>query len=214
MWKNDSWYFHWCQSPHEETFSTWKIILSSKCFSSTCELELQRMFEHSNIIRLRFSRTNFFANERSLTPVGLFLAHTLRSEAPVSRIEAMYAWPYSWNLALTLVMSGRAAEKEAVTWTFNLKRSMKDNPSKVSSTFLVAEILSLFCARHRVLWPQGSQRQVTLEEVSCSVLFGWSQVRQNRSWKGLLALRVLSALFAVKSAYTYCPATPTLLPQT
>ena len=24
------------------------------------ELELQRMFEHSNIIRLRFSRTNFF----------------------------------------------------------------------------------------------------------------------------------------------------------
>ena len=29
----------------------------------------------------------------------------------------------------------RAAEKEAVTWTFNLKRSMKDNPSKVSNTF-------------------------------------------------------------------------------
>ena len=26
----------------------------------TCTLELQRMFEHSNIIRLRFSRTNFF----------------------------------------------------------------------------------------------------------------------------------------------------------
>ena len=37
MWKKDSWYFHWCQSPHEETFSTWKIILSSKCFSSTFE---------------------------------------------------------------------------------------------------------------------------------------------------------------------------------
>ena len=40
MWKNDSWYFHLCQSPHEETFSTWKIILSSKCFSSTFERSL------------------------------------------------------------------------------------------------------------------------------------------------------------------------------
>ena len=28
---------HWCQSPHEEPFSTWKIIQSSKCFSSTFE---------------------------------------------------------------------------------------------------------------------------------------------------------------------------------
>ena len=28
--------------------------------SSSCIVELQRMFEHSNIIRLRFSRTNFF----------------------------------------------------------------------------------------------------------------------------------------------------------
>ena len=66
----------------------------------------------------------------------------------------MHAWRYSWNLALTLVMSRRAAEKEAVTWTFNLTRSMKDNPSKNSNTFLVAEIWSLFCARHPVLWPQ------------------------------------------------------------
>ena len=40
MWKNHSRYFHWCQSPHEETFSTWKIILSSKCFSSTFERSL------------------------------------------------------------------------------------------------------------------------------------------------------------------------------
>ena len=38
----------------------------------------------------------------------------------------------------------------------------------------------------------SKQRQVTLEEVSCSVLFGWSQVRQNRSWKGLHALFVCS----------------------
>ena len=121
-------------------------------------LELQRMSKHSNIIRLRFSRTTwtFFANERSLTPVGLFLAHTLRSQASALRMGAMHAWRYSWNLALTLVMSRRAAKKEAVTWTFNLARSMKDNPSKVSNTFLAAEIWSLFCARHRVLWPQAS----------------------------------------------------------
>ena len=31
-----------------------------------------------------FTNELFFANERSLTPVGLFLAHTLRSEASVS----------------------------------------------------------------------------------------------------------------------------------
>ena len=30
-------------------------------------VELQRMFEHSSIIRLRFSRTNFFYERRSLT---------------------------------------------------------------------------------------------------------------------------------------------------
>ena len=42
MWRllNDSWCFHLCQSPHEETFSTWKIILSSKCFSSPFERSL------------------------------------------------------------------------------------------------------------------------------------------------------------------------------
>ena len=61
------------------------------------------MFEHSNIIRLRFSRTNFFY-ERTfvdvvMTPVGLFLAYTLRSEASAaalaSRVGAMHEWRYS-----------------------------------------------------------------------------------------------------------------------
>ena len=33
---------------------------------------------------------------------------------------------------------------------------MKDNPSKVSNTFLASEIWSLFCARHRLLRPQAS----------------------------------------------------------
>ena len=108
-----------------------------------------------------------------MTPVGLFLAHTLRSEASASRVGAMHAWRYSWNLVLTLVMSQRAAEeKEAVTWTFNLKRSIKDNPSKVSNTS-VAEIwnnssvlLQASCAL-----ASSKQRQVTSEEVSSSVLF-------------------------------------------
>ena len=30
--KNHSWYFHWCQSPHEETFSTWKDYPVFKVF--------------------------------------------------------------------------------------------------------------------------------------------------------------------------------------
>ena len=54
-------------------------------------LELQRMFEHSNIIRLRFSRTNFFY-ERTFVDArwSVFLAHTLRSEASAaaSRVGA------------------------------------------------------------------------------------------------------------------------------
>ena len=55
---------------------------------------------------------------------------------PRACMGAMHEWRNSCNLALTLVnvMSRRSAEKEAVTWTFNLKRSMKDNPSKVSNT--------------------------------------------------------------------------------
>ena len=42
-------------------------------------------------------------------------------------------------------------------------------------------------------------------QVSCSFLFGWVAVRQNRSWGGLHALLVLSALFAVKPAYNVLP---------
>ena len=53
------------------------------------------------------------------------LAHTLRSEASASRMGAMHAWRYSWNLSLTLVMSRRAAEKEAVTWTFKIQLDEK-----------------------------------------------------------------------------------------
>ena len=74
-------------------------VSCSSSVSRAYALELQRMFEHSNIIRLRFSRTNFFTNGRSLTPVGLFLAYTLRSEASAaalaSRVGAMHEWRYS-----------------------------------------------------------------------------------------------------------------------
>ena len=38
------------------------------------------------------------------------------------------------TMTLVNVMSQRSAKKEAVTWTFNLKRGVKDNPSKVSNT--------------------------------------------------------------------------------
>ena len=127
-------------------------------WSLPCQLELQRMFEHSNIIRLRVSRTNFFlqTNVRWRSLVCFWLTHCGAKLRP----RAMHAWHYSWNLALTLVMSRRAAKnsKEAVTWTFNLTRSIKDNPSKVSNTFLVAESEVCFApgSMCSMLWPQAS----------------------------------------------------------
>ena len=44
-----------------------------------------------------FHERTFFTNERSLTPVGQFLANTLRSEASAaaSRVGAMREWRYS-----------------------------------------------------------------------------------------------------------------------
>ena len=53
-----------------------------------------------------------------------------------------------------------------------------------------------------MLWPQASSDRWRLRKylaLSCLA------VRQNRSWRGLHALRVLSALFAVKPAYTAQP---------
>ena len=55
-------------------------------------VELQRMFEHSNIIRLRFSRTTFFYERTFVVARGLFLAHALRSEASAA---ASHKWRYS-----------------------------------------------------------------------------------------------------------------------
>ena len=61
-------------------------------------LELQRMFEYSNIIRLRFSRTNFFY-ERTFVDArwSVFGAHTAEREASAaaSRLGAVYEWRYS-----------------------------------------------------------------------------------------------------------------------
>ena len=62
--------------------------------------------------------------------------------------------------------------------------------------------MRLFCARHRVLGrKQAATGDAWGSQVSCSFLFGWVAVRENRSWRGPHALRVLSALFAVKPAY-------------
>ena len=57
------------------------------------------MFEQSNSFEI-FTNEFFFTNERSLTPVGLFLAHTLRmlrseASAAASRVGAMHEWRYS-----------------------------------------------------------------------------------------------------------------------
>ena len=143
-------------------------------------LELQRMFEHSNIIRLRFSRTNFFY-ERTFVDVrwSVFDAHIAERSFGRGLARGSHA-----RMALLLKscvdacqchVPERSAEKEAVTWTFNLKRSMKDNPSKVPNT-QVAEIWnnSSVLRQAPCSLAASKQRQVTLEEVSCSFLFGCS----------------------------------------
>ena len=58
--------------------------------------------------------------------------------------------------------------------------------------------IRLFCARDRVLWPQASNDRWRLRKYLALACLA---VRQNRSWRGLHALHVLSALFAVKPAY-------------
>ena len=66
-------------------------------------VELQRMFEHSNIIRLRFSRTNVRWH-----PLVYFLVHTLRSELrprprawePCTMLYARIALPINYRLEI------------------------------------------------------------------------------------------------------------------
>ena len=58
-------------------------------------------------------------------------------------------------------MSRRSAEKEAVTWTFNLKRSVKDNPSKVSNTLSGGNLKQCVCFAPGIVCSgrkQGSDR--------------------------------------------------------
>ena len=106
------------------------------------------MFDHSNIIRLRFSPTDFFlrTNVRWRPLFYSWLTH-LRSQASASVREPCMHGATLEILRWCLSCPRRGAEKEAVTWTFNLTRSMKDNPSKVSNTFLEVEYESPFCAR-------------------------------------------------------------------
>ena len=148
-------------------------------------LELQRMFEHSNIIRLRFSRTNFFY-ERTFVGArwSIFGSHIAERSFGLARGSPGCMALLLKSCAATCHVPESSSEisKEAVTmvtWTFNLKRSMKDNPSKVSNTFCGGN-LKQFGSFLRQAWcvlASSKQRQVTLVEVSCSVLFGWSQVR-------------------------------------
>ena len=53
----------------------------------------------TNVRTFEYYSFEIFTNERSLTPFGLFLAHTLRSEASAaaqaSRVGAMHEWRYS-----------------------------------------------------------------------------------------------------------------------
>ena len=68
------------------------------------------------------------------------------------------------------------------------------------------QLIRLFCARHRLLWPQASSDRWRLRKYLARALSCWT-VRQNRSWRGLHALRVLDlcALCRQASLYTAQP---------
>ena len=130
-------------------------------------LELQRMFEHSNIIRLRFSRTNFF-NERTFVVARWFIFGSKSAELRRSRASAECS---SCNLALPRWRLSPDRSRRNGNMTFQLEQRMKDHPSKVSNTFLVAGIWNNQPVLHRALCALASskQRQVTLVEVTCLV---------------------------------------------
>ena len=85
------------------------------------------MFEHSNIIRLRFSRTNFFY-ERTFADArwSVFGAHIAErgfGRGLARGSHARMALLLTCNLALTLVnvMSRRSAEKKSGNMNFQLE---------------------------------------------------------------------------------------------
>ena len=131
------------------------------------------MFEHSNIIRLRFSRTNFFY-ERTFVVArwSIFGSNSAERSFGLARGSHACKALLLKSCADACHVLWRAAEKVAVTWTFNLKRSMKDNPSKVSNTFYVAEIWnnSSVLRRASCALASSKQRQVTRKYLARSCL--------------------------------------------
>ena len=118
--------------------------------------ELQRMFEHSNIIRLRFSRTNFF-HERTFVDARWFIFGSKSAELRRSRASTDPC--SSCNLALPRWRLSPDRLGRNGNMTFQLEQRMKDYPSKVSNTYLVAGIWNNQPVLHRgdcVLWPQAS----------------------------------------------------------
>ena len=76
-------------------------------------LELQRMFEHSIIIRLRFSRTNFFTNERSLTPVATALVCFWCTHMHCGAKPRARAWEPCTNGATLEILRWRMSRRSA-----------------------------------------------------------------------------------------------------
>ena len=101
----------------------------NKSKTSVCKLELQRMFEHSNIIRLRFSRTNFF-HERTFVDARWSIFGSKSAELRRSRASA----------GPRCSCGACPGSRRNGNMTFQLEQRMKDYPSKVSNTFLVAGI--------------------------------------------------------------------------
>ena len=95
------------------------------------------MFEHSNIIRLRFSRTNFF-HERTFVDARWFVFGSKSAE--LRRSQASAGPRSSCNLALPRWRLSPDRSRRNGNMTFQLEQRMKDNLSKVSNTFLVAGI--------------------------------------------------------------------------
>ena len=78
---------------HEERRSALIVFVPMAYRSSHCRAATNvRTFEYYSFEI--FTNELFFTNERSLMPVGLFLAHTLRSaaSAAASRVGAMHEW--------------------------------------------------------------------------------------------------------------------------
>ena len=111
-------------------------------------LELQRMFEHSNIIRLRFSRTNFF-HERTFVDARWSIFGSKSAELRRSRASA----------GPRCSCGACPGSRRSGNRPFNLNKEWKTILLKFRTPFRwrESETISRFCAGHCVLWPQLEQ---------------------------------------------------------